>query len=158
MKYSIITLDILIMRTEKYLGETYMSIIISFKQFLESYQYNGRNLPTPEEIEGAKKSNLQSKNHGDIRAHIQIHPGYRAWERRGDMKPEHWDHLVSKSIDHLKDKKAGHYLTYSHKHKQGIVSEWMPHKKRLEVITVLPKGKSFPKEGTERHIVESLWV
>lgn len=121
-------------------------MIKSLKEYLQFLEND--------ELAGAKASALQSKEHHGIHVHVQIHPGYRAHTRRNDLKSHHWDDILSKTVHRLKDEKAGHYLTYSKKHEQGIVSEWKPHKKRLEIITVLPKGRSNARSDTQKHIVE----
>lgn len=115
-----------------------------------------RTYTKDQEIQHSKVSSLQSQNVGDIHVKVQYHPGSRALERRPDMKKHHWDDIIKRTVHSMKDKPAGHYLTYSKKHQQGIVHEWMPHKKRLELISTLPKGRSNPRPDTQKHIIEGI--
>ena len=126
---------------------------ISLKKYLKSLEE-----ATSEELHLATKSSLQSKMHNGIKVHIFPHSGARAHTRRPDMESHHWDDLMYNMTKNLKNKPAGHYLTYSKKHQQGVVGEWMPHKNRIEVMSVLPKGKSHPNQGTIKHIVEEIII
>lgn len=49
----------------------------------------------------------------------------------------------------------GEFLFYSHELKQGVVAAWDAFKHKMKFITFLPKGKEFPKPGTEKVYVES---
>ncbi len=124
---------------------------LSLKQYLRFLEE-----ATKEEEENATKSHLQTGKHHGIEVRVHPHASSQAYLRREDLHHEHWNEILSNSVKHLKNKKAGHYLSYSKKHQQGVVSEWMPHHKRLEVMTVLPKGKSHANNGTQKHFVESV--
>ncbi len=128
-------------------------MIKSLKQYLTSLEE-----ATAEEMIAASKSSLQSKVHNGIKVHVFPHSGARAHERRQDMQSHHWDDMMHNMTKSLKDKPAGHYLTYSHKHKQGVVGEWMPHKNRIELMSVLPKGKSHANAGTSKILIETIEI
>lgn len=49
----------------------------------------------------------------------------------------------------------GEFLFYSRELKQGVIAAWDAFKHHIKFITFLPKGKEFPKPGTEKIYVES---
>jgi len=112
-----------------------------------------------QEIKTAEQSKLKSLHtkHG-IHMKVLIHPGSRSVERRSDMSHEDWNHILHKTGEHIKEKNLpeGHYISYSNKHKQGIVYHWMARQNKAEILTALPKGKNIPREGTKLHMIESV--
>lgn len=50
----------------------------------------------------------------------------------------------------------GEFLFYSNKLKQGVIAAWDAFKSTMKLITFLPRGREFPKPGTEKVIVEQV--
>lgn len=116
-----------------------------------------RYISKDEEIERAKNSNLKSNKIQGTNMRVLIHPGSRAVERRSDMKKEHWDDIVNKAHDSLIKKPEGHYIVYSKQHQQGLVIHHEAKTKgKMDIMTALPKGKSVPRPGTSRVVVEGV--
>lgn len=124
--------------------------MLSFKQFNEQF-YN-----KDEEAENAKKSNLKHTKHGDWNITVVNHAGSQAYLRRTDMKPEHWAEMHKNIANHIARHGAprGENVFYSNKHKQGAVIEVTPHKKEIKYISALPKGKSDPRHGSRKYMIE----
>lgn len=83
----------------------------------------------------------------------------REHERHGgDLPGGHHDfmHKVTKKIDSVKTPKSGEYMYHSMKHNQAAVLNVDHEKKQLRVITVLPHGKSIPKPGTRKVMIEGV--
>lgn len=117
-----------------------------FKSFIDkSAEYNN-----------SKNSNLQSHKQNDTHINVTIHAGSQALLRRPDLTKEHWNDLKIKAHRHLERRKEGHYLVYSHDHEQGFIVHNEPEKKKMSIMTVLPKGKQSPKTGTAKVIIESI--
>lgn len=88
----------------------------------------------------------------NIRA--SIHAASQAFERAKHMTKERWKEFFTKVTNKIKEMKLkdGDYLFYSRKAKQGSVLNIS--NKNINLITTLPRGKSFPKPGTERMMME----
>lgn len=77
-----------------------------------------------------------------------IHAASQAKDRRPEMSVDDWKKLHRSVIAALPKKpKGGDYLFYSKKQEQGYVASVNAKKRRIRVITVLPKGKHNPKGG-----------
>ena len=113
-------------------------------------------LSKSQELHNQSISSLQSHNSNGIHVKVRIHPASQAQQRRPDLNHDHWKEIMHHATNTIKNKPAGHYLTYSKKHQQGFVHEWYPKEKKMELITVLPKGRNNAKSGTQRHMVESI--
>lgn len=124
-----------------------MANLIKFNNFVQE-------AVTDEELRGSKVSALQSAHINGTHMNVTIHSGHRAHERRPDMNKEHWNSILTKTQSALKNKKGGHYLLYSKKHSQGIVVQHLPHVNKVNVMTILPKGKQTAKEDTNKIVVE----
>jgi len=83
-----------------------------------------------------------------------IHAASQAFERAKHMTKERWREFFEKVTSKIKQLKLkdGDYLFYSRKAKQGSVLNL--DKDKISLITTLPRGKSFPKPGTERMMME----
>jgi hypothetical protein len=77
-------------------------------------------------------------------------------KERSELTKEQIDHFLHKIREHLAEIGIeGEFLFYSRKLKQGIVAVWDAFKSKIKMITFLPRGKDFPKPGTDKVVVES---
>lgn len=135
----------------------------TFKEFLDESKQMGsgkasRFAPGKEdEVNAAKVSSLQSGRVGAYKIKVSIHAGSRAYERRPDLSPKDWNDILTRAIHELrKDKsKEKDVVVYSKEFQQGVVATHIPVSRTIKIITVLPKGKGNPKQGTEKVLVES---
>jgi hypothetical protein len=65
-------------------------------------------------------------------------------------------HKVIKKISGVKNPRSGEFMYHSAKHNQAAVLNVDHEKKQLRVITVLPKGRTTPKPGTQKFMVEGV--
>jgi len=65
-------------------------------------------------------------------------------------------HKVIKKISGVKNPRSGEFMYHSAKHNQAAVLNVDHEKKQLRVITVLPKGRTMPKPGTQKFMVEGV--
>ena len=87
------------------------------------------------------------------------HGSDRAHERHnGELPGGHHDfmHKVIKKVSGVKNPRSGEFMYHSAKHNQAAVLNVDHVNKQLRVITVLPKGKSIPKPGTQKFMIEGL--
>lgn len=142
--------------------------IVSWAQFLESQQYgrakdnkNNGKRTKEEEIAYGKDSNFNFifKSEG-YTINPGIHASAQAKDRRPDLSKDDWKKLHRKVIWFIKDNKLkyGTYLFYNEQIQQGYVADI--NNKEIKVVTVLPRGKYFPKNEdgvkTELALVEEL--
>lgn len=83
----------------------------------------------------------------------------REHERHGGELPgghHEFMHKVIKKISGVKNPRSGEFMYHSMKHNQAAVLNVDHEKKQLRVITVLPKGKSIPKPGTQKFMIEGV--
>lgn len=86
-----------------------------------------------------------------------IHAASQAFQRRPDMELEDWLKLHKKMMTWIisnKKEKSGEYLFYSGMMRQGYVVAVDYRRKKVRIITVLPKGRNNPKPGTDKIVVE----
>ena len=118
-----------------------------------------------EKIEGVRTS-YSTPSHSERTSNIHgwevvktSHGHDREQERHGGQLPGGHEEFIKKVIEKNKsfrNPKSGEYMYHSAKHNQAAVLNVDHEKKQLRVITVLPKGKTFPKPGTKKIMVESL--
>lgn len=84
-----------------------------------------------------------------------IHAASQAKDRRPEMSEDDWKKLHRSVIAAIPKKANGDYLFYSKSQQQGYVASVSAKKKRIRIITVLPKKRSNAKPGTNRLVVES---
>lgn len=87
------------------------------------------------------------------------HGQEREHERHGGELPgghHEFMHKVIKKISGVKNPRSGEFMYHSAKHNQAAVLNVDHEKKQLRVITVLPKGKTIPKPGTQKFMVEGV--
>lgn len=125
---------------------------MSFKLFLESYRSK------EDELKHGEDSHAKSGIHHGIHVNVLIHPKSRSVDHGNRLNSDHWNDIFSRAANHAKDKPNTHYLFYSKKHQQGFVGHWMPHKKQMDVLTILPKGRRNPKPDTKLHMMESVII
>lgn len=84
-----------------------------------------------------------------------IHAASQQSIRRPDLDQEDWKRLHRNVIHGApKNIKTGEYLFFSRSFDQGYVAAY--NRKRLRIVTVLPKGRGNPKDGTTKILVEAL--
>lgn len=85
-----------------------------------------------------------------------IHAAAQEYERRPDMTEEDWKDFHSRVYDKIKTMKplGGEFIFFSKKYQQAYVAAVDFNNATVRVITVLPKGRSNPKPGTIRMIIE----
>jgi len=76
---------------------------------------------------------------------------------RGQFTTDEIEIFLRKISEKVKNYDGKHeFLFFSRKMKQGLVAAWDSLRKKLKIITFLPRGKDFAKTGTEKVFVESL--
>jgi hypothetical protein len=83
----------------------------------------------------------------------------REHERHGGELPgghHEFMHKVIKKISGVKNPRSGEFMYHSMKHNQAAVLNVDHEKKQLRVITVLPKGRTVPKAGTQKFMIEGV--
>lgn len=90
-----------------------------------------------------------------------FHAKARAHQHHPDIKTPEWQDLHQKVENHLnsiekKDKKDGEHLFYSKSKNIGYVAAVNHKDKLVKIITVLQKNHQNTKEGTAKHLVESI--
>ena len=87
------------------------------------------------------------------------HGKYDHLERHGGELPG-GDHefvgKVVKKIAGLKNPRSGEFMYHSKKHDQAALMNVDHENKQLRVITVLPKGRSYPRPGTQKIMMEGV--
>lgn len=128
---------------------------------MNNYNYLNENKRTPSE---EHQYSIESKLRPVYRAkdgwkfNSSIHAAAQARDRHPE-KPEHEYHDLHNKVLHTikndKDKTSGDHLFFSKSHEMGYVAR-VNHKRRtVDIVTVLPKNKSFAKEGTRKVVTES---
>ena len=110
--------------------------MISYKEFIaEKAPYD----PVAEKQQ-AEKSKLQSQQVGAWKVVVTNHAGSQAFLRADRMLPMHWSKILSSMIKYTDANIDRHfsYLFYSKSYKQGMVTEVIPKRKQVNIITVLP--------------------
>ena len=87
-----------------------------------------------------------------------IHAAAQAYERVKDFTTEHWKKFFTKVIDTIvkRSLNSGEYLFFSRSMNQGSVLAYNKERRTINLITTLPKGRSNPKPGTDKVLVESI--
>jgi hypothetical protein len=85
-----------------------------------------------------------------------IHAAAQEYDRRPDMLEADWKDFHKRVYDKIEKMKPidGEFIFFSKKWQQAYVASVDFSKKIVRVITVLPKGRSNPKPGTIRMIIE----
>ena len=87
-----------------------------------------------------------------------IHAAAQARDRHPEKTENEYHDLHAKVLNAIKNdhtKSNGDHLFFSKSHEMGYVAR-VNHKKRsVDIVTVLPKNKSFAKEGTKKVVTES---
>lgn len=85
-----------------------------------------------------------------------VHAAAQEFDRRPDMKESDWKDFHKKVYDKLEtmQKKNGEFIFFSKKYQQAYVAAVNFNNNSVRVITILPKGRSNPKPGTVRFIIE----
>lgn len=87
-----------------------------------------------------------------------IHAAAQEFDRRPDMTESDWKDFHRRVYDKLEKMKPidGEFIFFSKKYQQAYVAAVDFESKSVRVITVLPKGRSNPKPGTVRMIIEGV--
>ena len=85
-----------------------------------------------------------------------VHQAAQAFDRCPKMDEDKWKDFHQKVFDKLKTLKPidGEFIFFSKKYQQAYVAAVDFQKKTVRIITVLPPGRSNPKPGTVRMIIE----
>lgn len=87
------------------------------------------------------------------------HPAAQAADRRPEFSTDDWNKLHDKSVAaiHKHGVPSGYHVMFSRHMDQGYVTHVDHESKKLNIVTVLPRGKYRPtKEGDGRVIFESI--
>lgn len=118
---------------------------------------------------GGKRSKSEEKDVATSDSNLFFHYPYKGWkfaatihaaaqefDRRPDMDEENWKDFHRRVYDKIQKMKPinGEFIFFSKKYQQGYVAAVDFEINSVRVITVLPKGKSRPKPGTIRMIIE----
>lgn len=94
---------------------------------------------------------------GDLELNMTKHFEDRMKERGSDFNMDNLKSMIGKIKTKLTELPAkGEFLFFSRKYKQGVIGIWDAWKAKLNLITFLPKGKDYPKEGTDKIVVEDI--
>lgn len=136
----------------------------SFSNFLlESQQWgSGKAVRSKEEeMEVAKMSPIFKKFAlQGWTFEATIHAAAQAYDRRPGFEVDDWKKMHRSVLEAIKKNKSGdgEYLFFSKSADQAYIAAVKAKQKMVRIITVLPKGKSFPLPGTEKLIVEGIAV
>lgn len=112
-----------------------------------------------EEKQLAEKSSLNKKlMFRDWLINPTIHACAQAHLRRPDFDINDWKIIHSRMMAYIINNVGqikGDYVFFSKSLNQGYVVEIINSKKRINIVTVLPKGRSQPKNNTEKVIIEN---
>lgn len=88
------------------------------------------------------------------------HSAARAYTRRQDMDIDDWKrmHRTVGAWIKLNKPPSGDILFFSKSADQAYIVALNTKRRVIKIVTVLPKGKSFPKPGTEKVIVEGIEI
>lgn len=153
--------------------------MISFKEYRKRKHILDEDAIKDYEEQNGKDSHLHQETgkYGNWNFEPQIHGPSQAKNRRPEFEDEDWGDLLTRSHEAInnpskhivppgkqrKKVESGDALFYSLSKQQGMVLRVMHKNKdnpklggttRLE--TILPKGKSFAKEGTQRIVIENI--
>lgn len=139
--------------------------MLKFSDFLaESFQQGGPKAPRSkeEELEVAKQSPIFRKTQFQGWSFdVTIHAAAQAYDRRPEFEFDDWKKLHRNALMGLmkgKDAKSGDYIFHSKSLDQAYVAAVDVRRKTFKIVTVLPKGRSNPKPGTERMMVEGVEI
>ena len=101
-------------------------------------------------------------NHNGVKVFPTNHSLLREIQRMSDDSKNILEYITEKASQKLSlRKQEGVYLVYSNKYERGIILDHRKdkygkdNKMHLFIITILPKGKKQPKDGTKMVMVES---
>lgn len=135
----------------------------SFKSFFAESSQQGfpKSIRSKsEEMEIAKLSPLFVKfNYQGWTFEPTIHAAAQSYDRRPDLEVNDWKKMHRNVLFGLKSSGGakvadGEYLFFSKSADQAYVAAVNSRQKQIRIVTVLPKGRSFPKPGTDKMIVE----
>lgn len=119
-----------------------------------------------EKIEGVRTSYFSTPKHNERTSKIdgwevvKTSHGYeREQERHDGQLPGGHEEFMKKVIAKnrsFKNPRSGEYMYHSAKHNQAAILNVDHGKKQLRVITVLPRGRTLPKVGTKKIMIEAL--
>jgi hypothetical protein len=93
----------------------------------------------------------------DVQFDLGNHFNDRLAQRRAEWQKNDVQYFLQKIRSKLASlDPKGEYLFYSNKLKQGVIAAWDAIKAKVKLITFLPKGRSNPKPGTEKIMIESI--
>lgn len=90
-----------------------------------------------------------------------VHAAAQSYDRRPDLEYNDWIRIHHFMLNGLEKENAGHgeYVIYSQSYKQAYVVTVDPSRKRIRIITTLPKGRNRPNSpSTELMFVEGVEV
>lgn len=130
----------------------------TFNEFISEDMRKLDFMSKDDEIEFSKKSPINKPykvNGWEIQS--VVHAAARAYTRRPDMDIDAWKKMHRTVVEWLRDNKPANnseYLFFSKSADQSYIVAINTKRRIAKIVTVLPKGKSFPKAGTEKVIVE----
>lgn len=115
------------------------------------------DLTKEEEREFAKKSKLNFFKYNGWDMQPILHARARAEQRGSDIAPDQWKKFLRNIFWYFKDENPykNTFKFYSKSLDISVIVDRKSKQRVLMIVTVLPKGKTFAKGGTEEVIVES---
>ena len=94
---------------------------------------------------------------GELTIRPTLHSSAQAYQRRPDMSVEDWRDFHLQVVKKIRDDQmpGGEYIFFSRSMNQAYVVSYNERKKLIKIITVLPEGRSRPKPGTKKVLMES---
>lgn len=139
--------------------------MLKFSEFIaESFQQGSPKAPRSkeEEMEVAKQSPIfQKTQYQGWSFDVSVHAAAQAYDRRPEFEFDDWKKLHRNALMGLmktSGAKSGDYIFHSKSLDQAYVAAVDTRRKTFRIITVLPKGRSNPKPGTERLMVEGVEI
>lgn len=137
--------------------------------FLEYLQQNpnrglhnlGKRTKSEEESHGSDSAINKTLKYRDWTFKPTTHAASQAKDRRPEFSLDDWKKMHAKVHDHVyndQNKTNGEHLFHSKSQDQSYVANVDHKNKEIRVITVLPKGKHNPKEGTKKYTMEGFEV
>ena len=140
--------------------------MITFLEFVQRNPihpgYNtGKRTKDDETANGADSSINKVLKYRDWTFKPTTHAASQAKDRRPEFSLDDWKKMHAKVHAHVTSdtsKTNGEHLFHSKSADQSYVANVDHKNKEIRVITVLPKGKHNPKEGTKKYTMEGVEV
>lgn len=118
---------------------------------------SGKLTPKQEQQLASKSSMNKKTSYRGWNIEPSTHASARAHQRRPEFSFDEWKSIHRNAVHHMEKNKPkeGYHMIFSKSKQQGYIAHVSPRKKKITVVTTLPKNKNHPgREGTGSMFVE----